>query len=161
MSNCRNLLVMALLFGAIACDQASFNEQPLYLSLKKAKKQQVLLAEYSVKNNYPSAISAYSYLTSQEKIFFNYSSPEIQPFVLLIRTEQNIESKGKFLALNKQGQTGKVISTDSTYLILIENTLASDYEQIVLYEFAVEKPEEKYQLNMRDSLILEKIESTR
>ncbi len=155
----RNLLVMALLFAVFACKQASFDEQPLYLSLQKAKKQQVLLAEYAVKNDYQEALSAYSYLISQENFFFNYSTPKVQPFVLLIKIEQNIESQGKFLALNKQGQTGKVVSTDSTYLILIENTLASDYEQIVLYEFAVEKPEEKYQLNMRDSLILEKIES--
>lgn len=146
-----------ILLLLVACEQPTKELKELYISAKKAKKEGLLLAEYSLKNNYEDALSAYAYSVKTNSPFWQSSEETLSPQILLIRTNQNIEKKGKFLALNKLGQTGKVVSTDSTYLIYTENQSIEKYDYIILYEFAVEKPDEKYQLNMRDSLFLEKI----
>ncbi len=138
-------LIFLILFTIvnIGCEKKTSDETPIFITLEEAKESDILLATYRAKD-YEAVKSAYSYSWFEKQ-------------VLLLKTNINIEEEAKFLALDKTGKTGRVFATDSTYMISIDNAQLLNKQPLILYEFAVEKPNEKYQLSLTDSLILEQI----
>jgi|GEM_PF-3878351 len=136
-------LIFLLLFMVlcVGCEQQTSEDIPVMLTLQEAKAKEVLLATYNIKD-YEVVKSAYSYSWSGKNI-------------LLLNTNLNIEGEAKFLAIDKNGKAGRVFATDSTYMILIDDAQLLNTQPLILYEFAVEKPGEKYQLSLTDSLILQ------
>jgi hypothetical protein len=146
------LFILTLVFLNLNCGNRADNAQPTYLSMQMAKEKGLFLAAYSIKNkekNNHAVKSAYSYLP------FKKRKASISQQVLLLKTDINIEGEAKFFALDSKGKTGRIFSTDSTYMIVIEDTTLLNRQNLTLYEFAVEKPDEKYLLTLKDSLVLE------